>query len=77
MDERDMFKAVVMKGNKKVEFEEQRDNIMEWIADIITQRLNNGDREPLILQAGTGVGKSSTFLYHLYRKNPAYRVVCS
>ena len=50
---------------------------MEKVADFVTENVRAGDRRPIILQAGTGSGKSSSFLYHIYKQNPMFRVVCS
>jgi hypothetical protein len=66
-----------MDGKKQTKFSVQRDQIMDKVADILTRNIRNNDRRPLVMQAGTGSGKSSTFLYKLYAKNQNMRVICS
>ena len=43
----------------------------------IQKRIDKGVKEPIILKASTGIGKSSFLIHDLYLKNPNRLFVCS
>ena len=77
MKERDLFTANVLDGKRKYSFSESRENIMTKVAAVVTERIRAGNKEPMIIQAGTGIGKSTTFLYSLHKLNPVFKIICS
>lgn len=53
----------VRQGKKDVQYTDERDSTMKGLLEYIAPRVQSGDKRPLILKAGTGLGKSTSFIY--------------
>ena len=71
------FNIHVKQRNLDHKYTDGRDSTMKGIIEYIAPRVLSNNKRPLILKAGTGLGKSTSFIYQLAQRFPKHLIVCS